>query len=113
MADDLTDLNKHLARLLQQTMKETDPVEYDKLGAEIWRVLREQERLTNPPSCFGQKTGRASKTVNRIGDKNTANCLSQSSLCLPARALSTKNGMKRTVTCANHYSESKAIQSFM
>jgi hypothetical protein len=32
MADDLVDLNKHLARLLQQTMKETDPVEYDKLG---------------------------------------------------------------------------------
>ena len=25
MADDLADLNKHLARLLQQTMKETDP----------------------------------------------------------------------------------------
>ena len=50
MMDHLADLNKHLARLLQQTMKETDPVEYDKLGAEIWRVLREQERLTNPPS---------------------------------------------------------------
>jgi len=47
MADDLTDFNKHLARLLQQTMKETDPVEYDKLGAEIWRVLREQERLSD------------------------------------------------------------------
>ena len=28
-------------------MKETDPVEYDKLGAEIWRVLREQERLSD------------------------------------------------------------------
>jgi uncharacterized protein (DUF2249 family) len=47
MADDLADLNKHLARLLQQAMKETDPVEYDKLGAEIWRVLREQERLSD------------------------------------------------------------------
>jgi hypothetical protein len=47
MADHLADLTKHLARLLQQTMKETDPVEYDKLGAEIWRVLREQERVSD------------------------------------------------------------------
>ena len=47
MVDDLTDLNKHLARLLQQTMKEADPVEHDKLAAEIWQVLREQERLSD------------------------------------------------------------------
>ena len=45
MPDHLADLNKHLARLLRQTMKETDPLEHDKLGAEIWRVLHEQERL--------------------------------------------------------------------
>ena len=47
MADHLADLNKHLARLLQQSMKETDPLEYDKLGAEIWQVLGEQERLSD------------------------------------------------------------------
>jgi len=47
MADHLADLNRHLARLLQQSMKETDPLKYDKLGAEIWQVLREQERLSD------------------------------------------------------------------
>ena len=47
MPDDLADLNKHLARLLRQTMKETDPLEHDKLGAEIWQVLHEQERLSD------------------------------------------------------------------
>jgi hypothetical protein len=41
-----TDLTKYLSQLLQQVMKETDPVEHDKLGAKIWRVLREQERLS-------------------------------------------------------------------
>lgn len=55
MADDLADSNKHLARLLEQTMKETDPVKYDKLGAEIWRVLRKQERLSD-------SRGQAAKT---------------------------------------------------
>ena len=58
MADHLADLNKHLARRLQQSLKETDPLEYDKLGAEIRQVLREQERLADQPYCFGRKTGR-------------------------------------------------------
>jgi hypothetical protein len=52
----LADLTRHLARLLQQAMKETDPVGHDKLGSEIWRVLREEERLIDQPSCSGQKT---------------------------------------------------------
>ena len=47
MPDHLADLNKHLAQLLQQSMKEADPLEYDKLGAEIWQVLREQECLSD------------------------------------------------------------------
>jgi hypothetical protein len=70
MADDLADLNKHLAQLLQQTMKESDPVEYDKLGAEIWQVLREQERLSDPrrqtvssaPRLLCNPQGQAAKT---------------------------------------------------
>jgi hypothetical protein len=48
MADHPTELTKHLSQLLQQTMRETDPVEHDKLGTEIWRVLREQEHLYSP-----------------------------------------------------------------
>jgi hypothetical protein len=52
MPDPLADLNARLKRLLEQTMKETDPAKYDDLGAEIWRVLSERERLTSeqPPA---------------------------------------------------------------
>jgi hypothetical protein len=51
MSDPLADLNARLKRLLEQTMKETDPVKYDDLGAKIWRVLSEREHLTSqaPP----------------------------------------------------------------
>jgi hypothetical protein len=70
MPDDLGDLNKHLARLLRQTMKETDPLEYDKLGTEIWQVLHEQERLSDSgrqtvsvlPALGAASQGRATKT---------------------------------------------------
>ena len=49
MSDLLADLNARLKRLLEQTMKETDLVKYDELGAEIWRVLSEREHLTSQP----------------------------------------------------------------
>ena len=70
MPDHLADLNKHLARLLRQTMKETDPLEHDKLGAEIWQVLHEQERLSDSgrqtvsvlPTLSAASQGRATKT---------------------------------------------------
>jgi hypothetical protein len=38
-------------------MKETDPAMYDDLGAEIWRVLSERERLIGQ-SSFLDNTGR-------------------------------------------------------
>jgi hypothetical protein len=37
-------------------MKETDPVKYDELSAEIWRVLGERERLEGKQS-HPRKTG--------------------------------------------------------
>jgi hypothetical protein len=46
MSDPLADSNARLKRLLELTLKETDPVKYDDLGAEIWRVLSERERPT-------------------------------------------------------------------
>lgn len=46
MPDHLAELNLRLSQLLRQIMKETDPAKYDELGAEIWRVLSERERLT-------------------------------------------------------------------
>ena len=49
MSDPLADLNARLKRLLEQTMKETDPAKYDDLGAEIWRVLSERELLKSQP----------------------------------------------------------------
>jgi hypothetical protein len=45
MCDNLADSTKRLEQLLVQIMKETDPVMYNELGAEIWRVLGERERL--------------------------------------------------------------------
>jgi len=50
MPDPLADLNARLGDLLRQIMKETDPEKYDELGAEIWRVLSERERLAGGPS---------------------------------------------------------------
>jgi hypothetical protein len=50
MPDPLADLNARLGELLRQIMKETDPEKYDELGAEIWRVLSERERLAGAPS---------------------------------------------------------------
>ena len=48
MTDRLADLDKNLARLLRRAMK-ANAVEYEKLGTQIWRVLREEERLSNCP----------------------------------------------------------------
>jgi len=45
MSDRLAELTQRLEQLLRQIMKETDPAKYDELGAEIWRVLQEKERL--------------------------------------------------------------------
>jgi hypothetical protein len=39
------DSTARLERLLEQIMRETDPIKYDELGAEIWRVLHERDRL--------------------------------------------------------------------
>lgn len=55
MADSLADLSTRLGQLVQQIMKETDPAKYDDLGAEIWRVLSERERLVGQPSFLGNR----------------------------------------------------------
>jgi hypothetical protein len=70
MRDRRADSTKHLSQLLQQTTKETDPVEHGKLGTEIWRVLREQEHLSDSPRQIASNVprltfspqGRAAKT---------------------------------------------------
>jgi hypothetical protein len=49
MPDRLAELNMRLGQLIRDIMTETDPVKYDELGAEIWRVLSERERLTSAP----------------------------------------------------------------
>jgi hypothetical protein len=42
MPDAFADSTARLERLLEQIMRETDPIKYDDLGAEIWRVLHER-----------------------------------------------------------------------
>ena len=52
MSDDLAGSTTQLEQLVAQIMKETDPLKYDGLCSEIWRVLSERERLikqTSPP----------------------------------------------------------------
>ena len=46
----LGDLNTCLEQLLQKITKETDPEKRDEIGAEIWRILRERERLEDQQS---------------------------------------------------------------
>jgi hypothetical protein len=50
MSDNLADSAARLERLVARIMKETDPVKYDELGAEIWRALSERERLMKQAS---------------------------------------------------------------
>lgn len=50
MSDRLAELTMLLEQLLRKIMNETDPAKYDELGAEIWRVLREREALTDKQS---------------------------------------------------------------
>lgn len=45
MADALGDSDARLEQLLRQILSEKDPDKYDELGAEIWRVLHERDRL--------------------------------------------------------------------
>lgn len=45
MADALADSTARLERLVGQIMKEKDPEKCDELAAEIWRVLKERDRL--------------------------------------------------------------------
>lgn len=45
MSDPLADSDARLKLLLEQVMKEPDPLKYDELGTEIWQVLSERERL--------------------------------------------------------------------
>jgi hypothetical protein len=52
MSDDLADSTARLAQLVAQIMKETDPVKYDELGTEIWRVLSERERFIKQMSSL-------------------------------------------------------------
>ena len=39
MPSDLSDSTARLAQLVRQIMEERDPLKFDELGAEIWRVL--------------------------------------------------------------------------
>jgi organic hydroperoxide reductase OsmC/OhrA len=46
MPGDLSDSTARLAQLVRQIMKEPDPLRFDELGGEIWRVLDERECRT-------------------------------------------------------------------
>jgi hypothetical protein len=43
MSEHLANSNARLEKILTQIMKEKDPLKYDALCAELWRVLNERE----------------------------------------------------------------------
>jgi hypothetical protein len=45
MPDKLAEVDHKLADLVQRTMTETDPAQYDELCTEILRVLSEREQI--------------------------------------------------------------------
>jgi len=45
MSDPLADSSARLERLLDQVMKERDPVKCDELCEEIWRALHERDAI--------------------------------------------------------------------
>jgi len=47
MPDAFANSTALLEQLVRQVMKETNPVEYDRLAAEIRQLLEERERLQN------------------------------------------------------------------
>jgi len=51
MSENLAESTVTLKQLVAQIMNETDPVRYDELGSEIWRVLEERKRLSDAPSA--------------------------------------------------------------
>jgi hypothetical protein len=48
MALDVGSSTEHLENLVKKIMREKDPVKFDELGSEIWRVLQEREREQQP-----------------------------------------------------------------
>jgi hypothetical protein len=46
MSEHLANFNARLQALVRQIMKEGDPLKYDELCAELWRVLDERERFS-------------------------------------------------------------------
>lgn len=57
MAENLAVSTARLEQLVVQIMNETDPVKYDLLGSEIWRVLGELERLRDQHLHLLSKSG--------------------------------------------------------
>ena len=45
MFDDVANSTAQLERLVKLILSESDPVKFDELGAEIWRVLDERAKL--------------------------------------------------------------------
>jgi len=46
MSEHLANFNARLQALVRQITKEGDPLKYDELCAELWRVLDEHERFS-------------------------------------------------------------------
>jgi hypothetical protein len=53
MSDNLGNSNARLEKLVRQIIKEKDPVKFDALCSELWRVLDERESLTSIENKVG------------------------------------------------------------
>lgn len=63
MSGNLAESTGTLKPLVDQIMKETDPLRYDELGSEIWRVLEERKWLIETVPSANQVSHADQKSV--------------------------------------------------
>jgi hypothetical protein len=74
MSDNLDDSTARLKQLVERIMKETDPVQYDEIGCEIWRALSERERLMKQTSLPVKRVVKQPSRTSREPNHMTPYC---------------------------------------
>lgn len=93
MPENLADSTAKLRQLVGQIMREADPVRFDELGSEIWRVLHERERLVenmSPP-----------RAEHDMDDVKTMQCLYETEEAGLQPMLSLSSGRFICMTCGH------------
>lgn len=73
-SDALADSTARLERLLERIMRETDPLKYAELGAQIWRVFDERDLLKSVLSLQKPATDKANTQEPALIRENRKSC---------------------------------------